>query len=210
MTGIDVALGELQIVAMRDQLHDMPVAVRRFEYLGGGEFGPQFLRAEISPDHAAAFDGRKGSRFHIGFDAIPVRGVRQIDAIAVHVELPAVIDAADAALLIAAPEQVGAPVRAVGIQNAHAAVAVAERNQIFAKYAKPDRRAVRLRHLGDQHHRQPEPPEQVAHRGSWADANQQFVVFNGHHCRFLANWWQSSGDNGETRGRPPTGKGSDG
>ena len=117
----------------------------------------------------------------------PFGRIGQIDAIAINVELPTVIDTAEAALLIAAPEQVRAPVRAVGIQNADAAMTVPERNQIFAKDAQSDRRSVRFRHLGGQHHRQPKTPKQVPHCSSWADPNQQFVVFNGHHCRFLAS-----------------------
>ena len=70
------------------------------------------------------------------------RQVGHLQAIAGGVELPAVIDAAQAALFIATEEQRGAAVRAAMIEDADAARAVAEGDQPFAKQHQAQRIAI--------------------------------------------------------------------
>ena len=60
-------------------------------------------------------------------------GGRHVDAGAVDVELPAVIDAADAAFLVAAEPEIGAAMRAVLVDDADPAAAVAEGQQFLAQ-----------------------------------------------------------------------------
>ena len=70
--------------------------------------------------------------------------VGHVQAIAVHVVFPAVIDTTNSALFIAAKEERGAAVRAAVIHDADAARGVAKRDQLFAKRQQPQRIAVGL------------------------------------------------------------------
>ena len=72
------------------------------------------------------------------------RLVELIDAVAFDVEFPAVIDAAQPAFLVAPEEQRDAAMRAEFVDQADAAVAVAERDEILAEQSDAHRRAVRL------------------------------------------------------------------
>ena len=110
-----------------------------------------------------------------------LRGLTQVGAGAAHVELPAVVHAAQAVFLVAAVEHGGAAVRAVRIHQAGAAAAVLEQDQLLTQHFHPYRIAVGARHFLGQRHRQPEPPEQIAHRGARAGATDQFVLFTREH-----------------------------
>ena len=60
--------------------------------------------AQVGPDYAALLQGGVGGDAHLGVK-VAVRGfVHHIQAVAVHVELPAVVHAAEAALLVATQE----------------------------------------------------------------------------------------------------------
>src|ERR1700731_3407397 len=79
-------------------------------------------------------------------------GGRHVDAAAVGVEFPAVIDAADAALLDAAEPEIGAAVRTVLIDDANHAARVAKREQLLAHHDDLLRRTVDFRQfLGEQY-----------------------------------------------------------
>src|SRR6202022_4985458 len=69
--------------------------------------------------------------------------VHLIDAIAVDVEFPAVIDAAQARFFVASEPQRGAAVRAELVDQTDTALAVAKADQTLAQNVKTDRRAVR-------------------------------------------------------------------
>ena len=94
----------------------------------------------------------------------------------VGVEFPAVIDAAHAAVLVAAIEQRRAAMRAAMVHDADAPGAVAERDQLLAQQHQPQRIAA-----GDELRRfrggQPILPHQLAHRRAGADAGQ-FLAFD--------------------------------
>src|SRR5262245_34853498 len=65
-----------------------------------------FLSAgPISPDDAAQLAGRISGGADLVFELVIVRFIHHVDAVAFHVEFPAVIDAAQAALLVAAEIQ---------------------------------------------------------------------------------------------------------
>ena len=74
-----------------------------------------------------------------------LRLVQHVDAVAVDVELPAVIDAAQPAFLVAPEEQRGAAMRAVFVDQTDAALAVAERHEVLAEQPDAHRRTIRLR-----------------------------------------------------------------
>src|SRR5690349_3901067 len=107
--------------------------------------GLVFARTEISPDEAADLTRRirqktdvllgafaRGSGIHRWHrEATPVGG-----------ELPAVIGAADAALFIAAKEQIGAAMRTARGNQTDRAVGGTKCAQILAENGDPDRRAI--------------------------------------------------------------------
>ena len=70
-----------------------------------------------------------------------------VDARARGVELPAVVDAAQAAFLVAAEEQRRTPVRTEGADRANLAVGVAKDHHVFAEKSQAHRVAVALREL---------------------------------------------------------------
>ena len=63
--------------------------------------------------------------------------VGHVDAVAVDVELPAVVDAAQAGFFVAAEEQGRAAVRAVVLDQADLAVGVAEGDELLAEEQDP-------------------------------------------------------------------------
>src|SRR6266705_1828216 len=70
-------------------------------------------RAEIGPDDAAHLHGGIGRDEDLVLEVQTLRLVHHVHAPAVDVELPAVEDAAQSALLVAAEEQRGAAMRAM-------------------------------------------------------------------------------------------------
>ncbi len=109
------------------------------------------------------------------------RLVWHLHAIAVDIELPAVIDAAQSAFLVAAEIHRRPAVRTFLVEDADPALGVAECHHILAEQTKADRVAIRSRQfLGDEGGH-PEAPEQFAHRRARAYPAQQFVLFGSQH-----------------------------
>ena len=133
-----------------------------------------FARAHIDPDHAGPLDHLVGLRVHLFAEILLRRQVRHVDAVALGVELPAVVDAANAALLVPPVEQRRAAMRAAMVHDTHATRVVAERDQLLAQQHQPQRIAARdkLRGLRG---RQPVLPHQVAHHGAWTDPRELFT-----------------------------------
>ena len=181
MRGVDRAFHRLHPVAVLPFLGDVAVRGRHQRHFQRGQFRHLLRRAHIGPDHVAPFAHR------IGFDADQVLGVeigiggRHVDAAAVGVELPAVIDAADAAFLVAAEPEIGAAMRAILVDDADHAARVAEGEQFLAHHDDLLRRAVGFRQFRRQQHRHPEPAQQFAHSRSRAALGQEFVVFCAEH-----------------------------
>src|SRR5581483_11220385 len=103
------------------------------------------------------------------------RLVGHIDALAAHLELPAVVDAAQPLLLVAAEEERGAAVGTVVAQQPHLAPGVAEGDEVFTKDPQAEGWAIRVRELGGHEHREPEAAKQRAHRRAGPDSGQQLV-----------------------------------
>src|SRR6202011_674673 len=97
------------------------------------------------------------------------RDVRHLQAVAVNIELPAVIDAAHAARLVAAEEQRGAAVRATLVHHADAARGlIAERDQLFTEQQQLERLAAGLE-LARFGRRDPVLAHQLTHHGAGSD-----------------------------------------
>ena len=103
----------------------------------------------------------------------------------VDVELPAVIDAAQAAFLVAPEIQRDAAMRAEFLDQADAALGVAERDEVLAEQADAHRRAVGLGDLARKQRGDPVAAHRVAHRRARADAGDEFVLLARQHGAFL-------------------------
>ena len=101
---------------------------------------------------------------------------RHVDAGAVAVELPAVIDAAQPALFVAAEEHRRAAMRTVRGDEADDAVRIAKRDQVFAEQAHARGRTVAFGHFFREQRREPVAAEQVAHRRAGSDSGEAFVI----------------------------------
>ncbi len=175
MRGVDVAFERLQPVAFALGEGDLQFALGQQR-----GFDPRQRRglgalAHIDPDEAVALGDLVGLGPDLFLVVLMRRRVRHVDAIAVHVEFPAVIDAAEAVLLVAAEEQRGAAMRAAVIHDADPAGAVAKRDQPLAEQQEAQRRAVALQ-FRRHRRRQPVLPHQLAHRGAGADPDQILAV----------------------------------
>ena len=197
MCRIQVALDDLGPVALKQLLGDEAVRrrdQREFELRQFRQLAARQLcrgGAEIGPDHLAELTHRIGPGAHRLVQVAVRRDVRQFHRFAVAVELPAMIDTAQAAILIAAKKQVRAPVRTAGVEHAELAFGVAERHQFLAHDVHAHRRAIRLIEFFGQRHRQPKPPEILAHRRTGAGLGQQIVLFAGKHGAVPQQLWFS-------------------
>src|SRR5690606_5554694 len=109
------------------------------------------------------------------------RRVRNFHAVPLHVELPAVVDTAQAAFLVSPVVEARPAMRASRLHDTDPAFRVAERNQILAEYLEPDRRAIRLGNLPRKRHRKPEAAEVRPSRGSGPGSCQKLVVLRAQH-----------------------------
>src|SRR5579862_8682370 len=105
--------------------------------------------------------------------------VRGVDAVAVDVVFPAVIDAADAVFLVAPQKQRGAAMRAAVVHDPDPARTVAERDQLLAEQKQANWRAIRLQ-LRRHRRRQPVFAHQPAHHRAGPDADQILAVLPAH------------------------------
>ena len=126
-----------------------------------------------------------GEHLHFRLQRRAFRLGGHVGAIAVAIEFPAVVDAADAALLVAAEEHRRAPVRTIRVDEADDSVGVAEREEVFAQKPHAHRRAVLLGQFLRQGGGNPVAAEQFAHGRSASHARDPFVILRLEHLRRL-------------------------
>ena len=143
VAGVDVAFERLQPVALAQDGTDEPLAVRQHVGIEVGQRRWRRARPHVRPDHTAAFSTGIRGHFDLVLEVALRRLVRHVDAVAVHVELPAVIDAAQPTFLVSAEEHRGAAVRTVVVDQAYSAVAVAEGDELLTQQQHAHRIAVR-------------------------------------------------------------------
>ena len=140
------------------------------------------LWPHIGPDQSTKLDAWIGLDLDARLQRCACGLGGHVDAIAVSVEFPAVIDAAHAAFLVAAKEHRRAAVRAIGIHKADVAVAVTECDQVFAQQAHAQRLAIALRHFAGHAGGNPISAKQSTAGRAGADACDSFIVFGLEHC----------------------------
>lgn len=184
VAGVDAAFHALRPIVLLQALADVTMRGRHQSPFQLGRHRRHVrLVAEIGPDHPAPLDDRIGLGLHLGTQR-RIGGLGgHVEDIAVNVELPAVVDAPQAAFLVASEPQIDQPVGAIAVEQTQAAVGVFEGDQVLAQHAHPHWRAIRRRQFFRQQHRHPEPPHQVAHQRAGTHAGQVFVVLFCEHRR---------------------------
>jgi hypothetical protein len=177
---VDLAFQRLQPVAFLDPHGHVRVLGRHHVPFHAGKRRRFGVRPHVGPQHAVAFLDRIRLHANPLEHGRVLRLGRHFLAAAVDRELPAVVHAAQAALLVAAEQQRRAAVRAGLVHQPHLPAAVAEGDEFFAQQAHAVRQAIG-RHVAREQEGNPVQPHQLAHRRSGADANQQLVVFVGQH-----------------------------
>jgi len=156
---VDVTLVSLEVVGFLVPLRHRAVTI--------GDLGPLQLRQlcvemfgpHVNPNQAAVKGCRVSRDVNLVFEVAFGGFGRHVDAVAVDVEFPAVIDTANAALLVASEVERGAAVGAVRLDDPDFVIRVAKGDQILTEQAQAHGRAIRFGQLVGQHRRQPESPE---------------------------------------------------
>ena len=133
----------------------------------------------------AQLDGGVGSGRHLGRKVAVLRFVHHVHALAVHVELPAVVHAAQAAVFVAAQPQRHQAVRAELVKQADAPVGVAESDQFLAQQLDPHRLSVGLRQLPGQQRGHPVAAHQFTHGRAGPDLRERHILCLRNHRAYL-------------------------
>jgi hypothetical protein len=145
------------------------------------KFWNRVFRSHVGPDHATPFLCRISLMLHFICHAARGRLGSHFQDIALHIHLPAVVQAPKTAFFIATIHQRSPPVWAVLIHDTYFAVGVSKYDQVFAKSARFDGRAVSFSHFFKKTHWGPVSAHQPPHWGVPLNAAQQVVFFLRHH-----------------------------
>src|SRR5262245_33670428 len=144
-------------------------------------------RRHIGPQHATPLDQRIILQLDPGAKAAFERLRRNVDTLACHVVLPAVIRAAQPALLVASEPERDAAVGAELVDQPEASVRVPKGQQPLREQFDADRGPFILGQLARQERRQPIAPEQIAHRRARTGLGQQLVLRSRQHGDAFSN-----------------------
>src|SRR5262249_12763797 len=118
---VDATFEPLQPVALLDHLGNVAMRVRRLRPCDVRERRTPIGRAEVSPDDAPRLHRGIASRADLARE-LDLRGlVHHVYAAPFHVELPAVVDAPEPAVLVAPEEERGLAMRAALVEETDAA-----------------------------------------------------------------------------------------
>ena len=182
MGTVQAALGRLHPVVVAVHPHHHAVGVRHVQVLPMRKGRLLLGRAEIGPDDPAGFHHRIGIGLQLRRPL--ARGhVHDVEDLAIGAELPAMVQAADAAILDPPQHQGGAAMHAELVQHADLALLAAEHHEVLAQQPFMPRRTTGFRQLFGQRDRHPVAAEQRAHRRTGADPAQAVVFLSCHHGR---------------------------
>ncbi|MNK84193.1 hypothetical protein D3C87_1040340 [compost metagenome] len=144
--------------------------VHGFEAVVAWQHGLLLGRAEVGPDQAVLLLHRVPGLAHAAAAARTAIGFAGlVDAVALHVEHPAVVAAADAFFFHAPVVERRSAVRAAPVHEARATFLVAEQDEVFAQHAHLARR---VGGVGGQADGVPVAAQQLAHGRAGADLGQ--------------------------------------
>ena len=156
---IDPPFDRLEVIGLLQALGNEAPIGRHPHPFELGRRGLELRRPHVDPHHVAPLDRWVGLQLdplaHSRF--LGLRG--QVHALAVHVVFPAVVGAAQAALLVPAEPQRHAAVRAEFVDHADAPLTIAESYEFLAHDLHAHGRAVRLRDLPGVQRGDPVAPE---------------------------------------------------
>ena len=179
--GVNSPLQGLQPVAYLPVFGYMTVGFRYLRPLKIRRRRPFARLAHIGPDDAALLQCRVGGNAYFTGIVAARRFVHHIQAVAVYVELPTVVHAAESALFVASQEQGGQPVGAGLVQQPDTALGISKGHQVLAQQPYPDGRTVRRGQFGGQQGRNPVAAHHLAHRGALGGASERFIFNVGEH-----------------------------
>ncbi len=181
MHGVAGVLLTLEPIARDLGEHDLAEAVLPVEWLPDRQLRCR-QRPHIGPEQPHAFLHRIGARpaTLLGARArIDEVVIRLLDAAPGLVHQPAVIVAANAALLDEAVAEIGAAMRTLPIEQPETAAEILIEHEILAHQTHGlDRVVVELARTADRH---PIAPQQLSHRGPRPDLGQQPILFGTQH-----------------------------
>src|SRR5262245_38676646 len=177
MARIDSAFERLKVVGFLQPLRDITIRGGNLSPFETGWFGLQLGRSHVRPDDLRLLD----ARVRLELDALahaPVAAFgRKIDALAGDVVLPTVVHAAKPTFLVPGKPQRNAAMRAELVEQADAALGVAECDERLAQQLHAHRRAIRLGQLPAMPRRYPIAAEKIAHQGTGAGLRERVVFF---------------------------------
>ena len=135
-------------------------------------------RSQIGEDQPVAFPDRVPGLSHLVPELAAVDFAGLLKAVAFDVEFPAMVAAADAVFLDLAVVQRGAAVAAARVQQASAAMPVAEQNEVLAEHADF---SGYIAGVGDEANRMPVASQQFPHRRAAADGGEFGSAAGGPH-----------------------------
>ena len=181
MRAVDAALDRLRPVAMLPPLGDGEASFGCLGPFENREWRLFFGRPHIDPDRSARDMRGVGGGLDLVLVGRAVGLGRHIDAIAFDVEFPAMIGTADPAFFVAPVVEMGAAVRAIGVEDPDPSVAVAKRDQLLAQQTQLLGRTIGFGQLLFEQRGHPETAQHFAHRGARSDPGQRFILLFGEH-----------------------------
>ena len=142
---VERSFNRLRPVALLQFFRNVAVGGRNQPGFERGQGGRRTARPHIRPDHLGEFTRRVSLDTHLAL----IRGigwhVRHLDAVTVEIEFPAVVDAANCAIFVAAEKQIRSAVRTGRLHQTDTPVAGAESDQVFVHHLDANWRAILLR-----------------------------------------------------------------
>ena len=189
MCWVNAHLKGLQPVAVPQAFEGKSVGIRGGEAVKGRKrWGLRAFGAKPAKQHTAALHQRIATLLDLLAQGAAGGFGGCVSAKPFGVEFPAVKRAAQSVTFIATKRQVGAPVRAIAVQQAKLAAGVFEQNKVLPQHAhglhgaNAHVRVKRRIEFIDQRHRLPVTAHQVAAGRARTDAGNEFVEFCFHVC----------------------------
>src|SRR5215471_17757705 len=148
MARVYPAFHRLEIVRLLEALGNISMGFRYPRPLQFRQLGNTLSWPHVSPDDSAILARRVRGRADSVMEGIFRWLVGHVDASAVDIKFPAVIDASKTTLFVATPEEARPPVSTELIQQTGPAGRVTKGDQIFTEQANPHRPAIGRRKFG--------------------------------------------------------------